>query len=234
MFENTKENFCSLPIPNNEEALLLQVEQDTLNPGEAPGVDFLAFAIIQRNKNISLVIRLDIDQWVDSIDGRMLSEQNAAEFTAGIESGYSFMIGLISAIRYMRGNYESIKDFLSCGAENGDIPLLGKKEVNRISQVLNGQAPVDKGSHGEYVETSADIAYFDAWDYVDESLVLDEMIRLEKNIIRNMLDKNYGPEEKGCIDSHIDGFERGIQNAVELYLQVAEEKVIEKIDSMNS
>jgi hypothetical protein len=232
MIENVKANFCGLPIPDNEEAILLQVEQDATNPGEALGVDFLAFAIIQRNKNISLIIQQDIDQWNESIDGRMQSVQNAAEFTSGIEAGYSFMIGLISAIRYMRGNYDSIKDFLSFGVENGDIPLIGRKEVSRIRGVLSGEAIIDRGSHGEYAETSSDIAYYDAWDYVDESLVLDEMIQLEKNIIRNMLERNYKTEEKSCVDSHIDGFERGLQNAVELYLQVAEERVIEKIESM--
>jgi hypothetical protein len=233
MTEKIKENFCGLPLPDNEEVLLLQIEQNFDMPGEALGTDLLAFAILQRGKYLSMAIQRDIDQWMDSIDARMQSVQSAREFTAGIEAGYSFIIGTISAFRYIRGDYSSMKDFLRDGPGRGDIPLLGRKEIDRLYSVMNGSAIIDHGSHGDYAETSADIAYYDTWDYVFESLALEEMINKEKQNISDMLSINYREkDEQVLIETHIKGFERGLQNGVELYLQVAEEKVIDQIEKM--
>ncbi len=233
MAEKIKESFCGLPIPDTEEALLIQIEHNFDRPGEALGTDLLAFAILQRGKYLSMAIQRDIDQWMTSIDARMQSVDTAREFTAGIEAGYSFIIGTISAFRYIRGNYASIKDFLREGPERGDIPLLGRKEIDRIYSVVSGDAIVDYPAHGEYAETSADIAYLDAWDYVNESLVLEEMITQEKSNIAGMLTHNYsGQDGQPLIEAHLRGFDRGLQNCVELYLQVAEEKVIEKLEKM--
>ncbi|NDH09812.1 MAG: hypothetical protein EBY16_09445 [Gammaproteobacteria bacterium] len=98
---------------------------------------------------------------------------------------------------------------------------------------MNGSAIIDHGSHGDYAETSADIAYYDTWDYVFESLALEEMINKEKQNISDMLSINYREkDEQVLIETHIKGFERGLQNGVELYLQVAEEKVIDQIEKM--
>ena len=233
MSEKIKESFCGLPIPDNEEALLLQIEQNFDQPGEAPGVDLLAFAIIQRGKYLSMAIQRDIDQWMSSIDARMQSVYSAREFTAGVESGYSFIIGAISAFRYIRGDYATMKDFLRDGPGRGDIPLLGRKEIDRLYNVINGSAIIDHGSHGDYAETSADIAYLDTWDYVQESLVLEEMITQEKKNITSILSLNCrGQDEQILIEAHLQGFDRGLQNCVELYLQVAEERVIEKLEKM--
>jgi len=233
MAEKIKESFCGLPIPDNEEALLIAVESNFYKPGEALGTDLLAFAILQRGKYLNIAIQRDIDQWMSSIDASMQSIETAQEFTSGIEAGYSFIIGAVSAFRYMRGNYDSMKDFLRNGPERGDIPLLGRKEIDRLYSILNGDAIIDRFSHGDYAETSADIAFFDAWDYINESLVLEEMIKQEKKNINSMLRVNYREKkEQAFIDAHLQGFDRGLQNCIELYLQVEEEKVIQKIEKM--
>ena len=59
------------------------------------------------------------------------------------------------------------------------------------------------------------------------------MINKEKQNISDMLSINYREKsEQVLIETHLKGFERGLQNGVELYLQVAEEKMIDQIEKM--
>ena len=58
MSEKIKESFCGLPLPDNEEVLLLQIEQNFDMPGEALGMDL----ILRKQESVEDVVILYPDK----------------------------------------------------------------------------------------------------------------------------------------------------------------------------
>lgn len=228
MIESGGPSYCGLPVPEEDELLYLQLVDFAGCVATSP--DILANKIIERNNFFSLVIARDIDFWLNQEKPPGINKTEIAEFTAGIEDGYRFFIGVNSMIRYLRSGKGNHEEFLAAAIDNGDIPSIGRREVERIALVRSGQAPVDTPAHGGCIENSTDLAFIDASTYLFTAVRLETLMHEKEECIGEMQVEQHGSIDHIRVASRKSGFEHGVANAVEMYLQVAEERLLARAE----
>jgi hypothetical protein len=237
-------NFNGIPILNELEFELLAADTPgsrIVNPHE------LGRRVIHENPNLKEVLSQDIFHWIEYYARQIDMEQDEiSEFAEGIDAGYSFFIGVITNIRFLRSDYDDVYEFIRLTLDSGDsIPLVGERELDRIEKVRLGVAVIDQDVKTEYVGDSSDLASSHASVYLINSKAFRELLEIEfSGIEQAFVDKFprilYENEElrwheiERLASARITGFEHGIDTAVEMYLQVDQERLIVQLESLDS
>jgi len=237
-----EQNHHGIPTPNELEFTLLAadtLESGLVNPHE------LGANIIHKNPNLKKVLSKDIFHWIENIAKQMDMEQDEIlEFAEGIDTGFSFFIGTITNIRFLRSGFKNVYEFIDATSTSGDtIPLVGERELQRVESVRLGAAIIDPIVAKGFVADSSDLASSHTTDYIINSKAFSELLEIEFNGIElALVDKiprrfyddeglRYREIERLSV-ARISGFEHGVETAVEMYQQVAQEQIIAKLESL--
>jgi len=222
--------FNGLPVPSYEELFIIQSERaidaDTdLNPY------LVSEAIMLKNPLLGQVIHHDIRHWMNFELPEHLDENEIDEFANGIASGYSFFIGVHGLLAFLRSGEDNIDDFFVSQHQDNYIINMDDRDVERVKNVRSGQAIIDKVSDPEFLDDSSDLAFIDAGNYTFEAIRFEALMDEEIHNIHQMLSYNFRDSFDDRTVAHIEGFKHGIANAIEMFMQVKQEKLIREIEN---
>lgn len=239
-----EQNHNGIPIPNEHEFALLAA--DSSDSGLVNSSE-LGSWVIHENPNLKEILHEDIFGWIGNQARQMNLEQDeVSEFAEGMDTGFTFFIGTITNIQFLRSGYQDVYEFIRANSDSGEsIPVVGERELQRIKKVRLGVAVIDTVIQTEYVGDSSDLASAHATAYLINSEAFRELLEIEFSGIEQVLAgkfprKLYEDAElrwneiERLASARITGFEHGVDAAVEMYLQVAEEQVIMKLESQDS
>ena len=218
MSEIAELSYCSLPILSNEELLVLQAD-------EAISYGIVGYHVMQRNPYFYDIIQHDIEQWYEH-EAPKIGDDELFEFIEGIEAGYKFFIGVVTTIKLMRRQHIETESFMEGALIVGTVPQIGPREVERIQLVRSGEAEIDHCIYGLDAKSN-ELADRDASQYLYyQAFRLQILFNNELEDIEQTMGDAYGSADDERVIAHINGFEHGVANAIEMYLQAAEEAVI--------
>ncbi len=239
MSEIIEQNYRGIPIPTDEEFIALRVDQ--LDPGDdtpIPISDMQEY-ISEHYPAIGDVIAHDIRFWDKyesqnydfTVDGENYSAEAEPEidFMSGIEYGYLFFITTVTNLRFLRSDYKSIWHFVIDAPKNGSLPIISNEELARVKHVREGNAFVENNFDRDFVTDSGDLAIDDGINYVDEALWFQNLMQAELDEALEMLSDDDSPWNRSCAYAFGEGFRHGVHNAVEMYIQVDEERIIREM-----
>jgi hypothetical protein len=229
MNENYANTDCGLPVPSDDELFELQSNY-LMNPDSEFNLFKTATEIIFKNPAISEIIREDIHHWQKYEAIERLDAEEIKEYSNGICSGYAFFIGATTLIGFIRSEHQNINDYLS--DTNNGIPILNinEREKKRINDVRKGNAIIEILDGNEDIEDSSDLAFVHAGQYIFEAVRFEQLLNDEMDNIDEMLHNQYENDCDGRVISNIDGFKHGVANAIEMYMQIEEERIIERLE----
>jgi hypothetical protein len=222
--------FNGLPVPSYEELFIIQseraIDEDTdLNPY------LVSEAIMLENPLIGQAIQHDIQHWQSFEHPEHLEREEINEFCNGIASGYSFFIGVHGLITLLRSGYEDINEFIDSNHPDNYIITMDQRDLSRVNYVRSGNAIIDKVMDPDFLDDSSDLAFIDAGNYTFEAIRFEALMDEEINNINQMLSYNYKNQIDDRTIAHIEGFKHGIANAIEMFMQVKQEKLIREIEN---
>ena len=100
----------------------------------------------------------------------------------------------------------------------------------RIVDVRSGDAIIEPGYDPEFLEDSSDLAFVDAGNYIFEAVRFETLMGQEITKIDTLLSRNYKNNFDERTMAHIEGFKHGIANAIEMYIQIEEERILQKLE----
>jgi hypothetical protein len=228
MAEGTEQTYLGLPIPDFQESWFLELHQADMF-GDDVSIPVMANMLMVRNPMIGAIIKHDLNHWSQYEAGDNMDPEEALEYMSGIEAGYEFFIGFVGVVRYMRSGQTNLQSFLDTVPLHEGVSDIGVKERDRIKAVRSDKATIDVPAHGADI-TSSDLALMDASDYLCEAvrlqdLMTQETVRLEAIVTQD----DHSGQAKRLAQSHVKGFKHGVANAIELYIQSREQKLIARL-----
>ena len=227
MNESYETTYCGLPVPSDDELFELQ-SKFMLNENSAFNPFLTANEIIFKNPVIREIIRNDIDQWQQNECIEDLDNEEIDEFSIGISSGYAFFIGVSTLIAYLRSGDSDIRRYIEDEDNKNFLSYISESEKNRVNEVREGWAIVEVVDENEYVEDSSDLAFIDAGNYSFEAIRFEQLFNDEIENIEQMLSVQYKSKCDDRVIANIEGFKHGVANAIEMYLQIEEERIIQR------
>jgi hypothetical protein len=226
------EYYLGMPVPTlfEEDVLKLKLEQG-FEADDQLTIPFIFEAVLHRNPRIQEIINHDIRQLIQ-YEIAELSDAEQSEYISGVLDGYSFMLGTITYIHYLRSGSHDFTEYLDGIPEkDNELPLLDPGQIRRIKQVRTGQAIVDCSR--EVIDDSKDLAFFDTGDYMFEALRMEEIYGAEEQAMIEQLQNMKGrkPLDENSLLAHINGFHHGTEQAIEMYIQAREEDLIRNLES---
>lgn len=203
-----------------EGEILKIVLDDEMNDSDV-SVHGLAQMVMQRNPLIQKVIEHDTQQYLEYETDEDVSSEDIVLFCEGLQDGYEFFVGCVTWVRLQRSGITDVFEFLEGAAANGDVPPVGRKELDRIKSLRAGNAPVELNPEGDFIETSKDHAEVLAGDYCFESSRFEAL--LDVYIEEVVVDED---EEDSAF---VAGFEHGLANAVQMYVAAYEEQYLNQV-----
>jgi hypothetical protein len=230
--EYPKSSYCGLPIPSDHE--IIEINSDFLKDNESNinhNLYLAADNVIKRNPTISEIISYDITFFQEFEAIENYTEEQINEYSMGISSGYAFYIGLHTLVSFIRSDYDNMSDYLNFEGDNLIVSGISESEKDRIFTVRNGHALIEKLEDEEFMGDSSDLAFVDAGKYIYESNKIEELFDNEIENIETMLRTEYKDKFDKRILANIEGFKHGVANAIEMYLQIKEERIIRRLET---
>ncbi|MEI7674142.1 MAG: hypothetical protein WCI60_00185 [bacterium] len=228
MNESYETTYYGLPVPSDDELFELQ-SKFMLNENSAFNPFLTANEIIFKNPVISEIIRDDIDYWQQNECVEDLDSEEINEFSIGISSGYAFFIGVSTLIAYIRSNHPDIRQYIEDEENQNILSKISDNEQERIAEVRKGDAIIEILEDNVFVEDSSDLAFVDAGDYSFEAIRFEQLFNDEIDNIEQMLSVQYKSKCDDRVIANIEGFKHGVANAVEMYIQIEEERIIQRL-----
>ena len=229
MNDRSETSFIGLPVPDDDELFTLQAYQ-LIDPDNRLNPFIVGTEIIHSNPVISEAIGFDTNLWLENEVPESLDDDEIEEFCSGISSGYAFFIGVSSLIKYIRSEKSSLSEYLEEETRDSNALGLGRRELARIIDVRSGDAIIEPGYDPEFLEDSSDLAFVDAGKYIFEAIRFETLMGQEITKIDTLLSRNYKSNCDERTMAHIEGFKHGIANAIEMYLQIDEERILQMLE----
>jgi hypothetical protein len=220
MSQSFEQTYVGLPIPNIDDQFFLEgYPKDVENRIFSIEPHKLALSIIEKYPVFNQIIQQDTYHWLENEAAELhLTRDEVIEFTHGISAGYSFVIGIMTNIRFFRSDYDNIWKFIKDATFNGGIPI------------INGRESEDIDSTNVIEQVNFEIVENDASSYIFEAVVFEELMNDEIEVIEDMLAMSYKYREDDPVVSHIHGFEHGVYSAIQMYMQAHQEQVISELE----
>jgi hypothetical protein len=185
-------------------------------------------AVTDTNPLINFVIDYDCEYFHQN-EAKLLglSELDADVYGYGIELGYQFIVGCMTAVHIAKSGFSDIKEYLAHPEIWKDqIPVLSIPELVRVKHVREGKALLDP-IHRGFPATSTDLA--------DEhfSRYLCDLEGFNK-LYDDYCTRICGGVDNSATNAMMNGFHSGSANAVEMYVQSAEERLFQQSDSQRN
>ncbi len=150
-----------------------------------------------------------------------VNEEEAIEFTSAMDSGYLFFIGIATYLQFLRSGVDDIDEFIN--STSAKLPASNKQERYRVYRVISGSEFVEMNESREPNDDfdSSMIAYSDASELFFMSPFLETLIQKEVQNTTRYLSNN-------LYELYEDGFMRGVENSIEMYIQCYEERTLNR------
>ena len=226
-FEKT--TYFGLPVPSHEEFLDLEQNRQTNSEYSSFDQGQLTKAVLDNSPLIQDVISFDINYWITNEADHNLSLDEINEFCSGVQKGYIFFIDFYTGISFMRSDAMSIESFLEDERANSLLPLVNGTSFKRIVDVRSGKAITDEYYTDKFLDDSSNLAFLTSGDYTSEALRFETLYDNEVNYLTKILENKYEYIDSDEAMSLIQGFNHGVAQAIEMYVQISEEIIIKNI-----
>lgn len=219
--------YLGLPVPDDNEYEMFQKyltvsDEETIDTEMLP-LECLFELVATRRPFIRNVIENDISEYMDLETDEDISLENI-QICDGIKSGYEFMVGCVTFMRFLRSGHLSLEDYInSVPKKSTDLPLQKSSQLMRTKKVLSGVAIHDV-IHTDLIDDSSELAYLDTGDYFFDAAHMDTIV---ENEVDKLMAENPDCNEEDS--KYIEGFYIGIEHTVEMYIQSREQHYIDNV-----
>lgn len=222
--------FLGLPVPDFPETDMVRLALfDEGRVDRYFGPEDIAEMVLARRPDIRGLIELDKDLFIEEFAPDDMPAEHVDRYCDGIEAGYEFMIGTLTYMYYMRSGSLSIGNYLSQLPKDSHVlPLRKHSQIQRVKDCLTGEAVIDKGAHEDIIDDSSELAMRDTADYLTEADRLSGLIDEE---VQRMI-RDLSEEDVEEVEHHVDGFHRGVENTICMYIQSREQTILNKLQAL--
>lgn len=212
------EEHLGLPVLNVDE---YEMVHDYLESDHVEGILTVEnlFEVVEfKRPNIRRLIEFSKSEYMgDEEEGPTVE---GIEICDGIESGYEFIVGCLTYTYFLRSGSLTLEDFIgNLPKATHVLPLRKNSQLYRTMRFLSGAAIFDLAHH-ELIDDSSELATLDTGDYLFNVPHMDALIDAEKDLlVKTMSDEG----------EHIQGFEIGVESAVEMYIQSREQQILNRL-----
>ncbi len=216
LFEKPPNTYLGLPIVNDDQ------EFQSIR-GEIIKLPMLASiigeGIIDESTSLKKIVNKNIEYYLEKYQYDRLRFLN--NFLYGLEEGYQSTFGLFYLIS--KGEREDLDLYRNLHELNFE-----PKTHQRIVDFIMGKCYIDNGRYKNFpdVVNSKDVVYLDSEDYFNNSGKVFNLF----SILENLLLYRYRYWPANVVDYISNGFCTGVNNAIELFIQLGEEKLIDSIN----
>lgn len=222
--------FLGLPVPDYPETDMVRLALfDEGRVDRYFGPEDITEMVLTRRPDIRGLIELDKDLFIENFAPEDMPAEHVDRHCDGIEAGYEFMIGTLTYMYYMRSGALSLGDYLSqLPKDSHALPMRKMSQIRRVKDCLTGDALIDQCAHQDMVDDSSDLAMRDTADYLSEAERFSGLIDEE---VQRMIHE-LSEEDVEEVEHHVDGFHRGVENTVMMYVQSREQGILNKLQSL--
>lgn len=221
------QEFLGVPIPSPEEQdVLWQMafdESDAYN-----SLADVADTALYIREEIGYVIEKDKRFFLDNEIPPKLTIIEADQALKGIELGYKFIVGAITYMHYLRRTSDDIDvhDFLyGLPQDTNVLPLALPSAQQRMYDCITGAAilQIPDGAPQPTPGYRSPIISEHACEYLEASPLLSVIIERQEDLIYNETYNDEAPGES----AHADGFARGVEGGLTLYIESSLETLLD-------
>jgi len=215
-----------LMLASVEEAVELEAALMCNDMDEASLLQF-GDDVMDSSARISAVFHHDIRFALhQEFDGELPREEGEA-YTNGLYLGYTFVVGYMSLLGFMRSGYDDPEEFIDdLVIDDIEMPAGTPQQMKRVKSFRQGHEPIDIVMLHDYgYDNSAYIAEESTQAYMFESPVFETLIDRMFDLISEQ-----GLEEE---EIALSGLHDGVENALEMYIQSREEAILQALDPDN-